>query len=342
MVSMYPLDEGMWGPTVRISHLRDELAARVKLDLVSGYRGRRRGALARYAASGRLRGIDGIYVESSTFLPAEADIAFLGLARALGIPILTYIRDAYQLFPDYYEADTLRRRLGALAFRPAMRALSAVSTRLAFPSTGLARAIFGDRIDPVVIPPGSREPLDVPRVAGARRILFVGNGRLEAQGAPLLIEAVGLARERGARVELTIVSRPGEEPIGPHPSWTRVLNAEEAAIHALLPEVLACVIPRPRGAYNDLAVPVKLYDYLAFGRPLLVTDCIEQALVVRRAGAGIVSGASSDELARGLSALASASEDQLDLWSDNARREAIASSWASRAACVLETLGIAT
>ena len=342
MVSMYPLDEGMWGPTVRISHLRHELAKRVHLDLVSGYRGRRRMALAGYAASGRLRGIDGIYVESSTFLPAEADVAFLGLARALGIPILTYIRDAYQLFPDYYRADTLRRRLGALAFRPAMAALRAVSTRLAFPSTGLARAIFGDRIDPVLIPPGSRDPIDVPRTAGAGRLLFVGNGRLDAQGAPRLIEAVGLARDRGVRTELTIVSRPGEEPIGPHPSWLRVLNGEEAAIHALLPDVVACVIPRPRGAYNDLAVPVKLYDYLAFGRPLLVTDCIEQALVVRRADAGVVSGASSDELAQGVAVLASAGEDQLDRWSHNARREAIANSWASRAACILETLDITT
>ncbi len=94
----------------------------------------RRAALARYAFGGRLRGLDGIYVESSSFLPAELDVAFLGLARALGIPVLTYIRDAYQLFPEYYEISSARRWLAARAFLPALRALGAVSSRLAFPS----------------------------------------------------------------------------------------------------------------------------------------------------------------------------------------------------------------
>ena len=86
---MYPLDQGSWGPTVRISHLRDELSRLVDLDVVAGYRGARRAALVGYAFGGRLRGLDGIYVETSTFLPSEADIAFLGLARALGIPVLS-------------------------------------------------------------------------------------------------------------------------------------------------------------------------------------------------------------------------------------------------------------
>lgn len=57
---MYPLDQGSWGPTVRISHLRDELARLVDLDLIAGYRGARRVALARYALGGRVRGLDGI------------------------------------------------------------------------------------------------------------------------------------------------------------------------------------------------------------------------------------------------------------------------------------------
>lgn len=338
---MYPLDRGSWGPTVRISHLRDELDRLVQLDLVSGYRGARRLALARYATSGRMRGLDGIYVESSTFLPAEADIAFLGLARTLGIPVLTYIRDAYQLFSEYYEVDTIRRRLGALSFRPAMAALRGVSSRLAFPSVGLARAVFGAGIDPIVIPPGSPDPIDTPRRRGARRLLFVGNGQLAAQGAERLVAAVKLVRHHGADVALTVVSRPGEEPRGVEAPWLRVMNGEGAAIHALLPDVLATVIPRPRGAYNDLALPVKLYDYLAFGRPLLVTDCIEQAAVVRGAGAGIVTGDESAAIADGIGVLMSAGEGQLDRWSASAHRAAVANSWATRAKQILNALGVA-
>lgn len=339
---MYPLDEGMWGPTVRISHLRTELSRRVELDLVSGYRGSRRAGLMRYAFGGRQRGLDGIYVESATFLPAEVDLGFLGLARALGIPVLTYIRDAYQLFPEYYDRSSLRRRVGALAFRPAMWALRAASSRLALPSRGLARAIFGDGVDAVLIPPGSPAPLDQPRRDDANSLLFVGNGRAEAQGAARLIAAIGLARGRGTDVTLTVVSRPGEEPIGPHPPWLRVMNGEGSEIHRLLPNVLATAIPRPRGAYNDLAVPVKLYDYLSYGRPLVVTDCVEQAAVVREWDAGLVTGDSAQELAAAIERIVAAPTAEIDGWSSRARSAAISNSWSRRADRILETLGIAT
>lgn len=337
---MYPLDQGRWGPTVRISHLREELGRLVDLDYVGGYRGARRPALMRYAVSGRLRGLGGIYVESSTFLPAETDIAFLGLVRALGIPVLTYIRDAYQLFPEYDSATSLRRRLARAAFRPSMRALAAVSSRLAFPSRGLERAVTGRDGAAVVIPPGSPSPVAIPRHGEPRTLLFVGNGRLEAQGAPRLIEAVRLAREAGVDVELTIMSRPGEEPLTPYPGWLEVINGAQAEIEARLSNVVATVIPRPRGSYNDLAVPVKLYEYLAYGRPLLVTDCTEQALVVREADAGIVVDDAPAAMADGIRRLIEADPEQLLRWGEHASSAASANTWHSRARVVLDALGM--
>lgn len=337
---MYPLDQGLWGPTVRITNLRRELAERVELDVVSGYRGSRRGALVRYAFSGRLRGLAGIYVESSTFLPSESDIAFLGLARALRLPVLTYIRDAYQLFPDLYPAETMRRRAATLAFGPAISALATVSSRLAYPSRGLARAVRGSDSGAIIIPPGSPPPVRVERNPGARRLLYVGNGRDAVQGVPRLLAAVQLARDRGASVDLTVVSRPGEAPPAPHPPWLRVMAAEGDEIAALLPDVIATVIPRPRSAYNDLALPVKLFDYLAFGRPLLVTDCTEQAAIVSAFDAGVVVGDAVTELADGVTRIATSEPTAIDLWSENATRAAQESGWGRRADDILEALDI--
>lgn len=335
---MYPLDRGMWGPTVRISHLRDELSRLVDLDLVAGYRGARRAAWARYALGGRFRGLDGIYVESSTFLPAEIDLAFLGLARALRIPVVTYIRDAYQLFDDYGQSDTLRRRIGAALFRPATRALGAVSDRLAFPTLGLARVVAPKLADPLLLPPGAPAPVDVTRDVSADQLLFVGDARLPAQGASRLVNAVAAARERGARVALTVVCRPGHEPLGPRPDWMQIRRAEGAAIHELLPRVLASVIPRPRGAYNDLALPIKLFDGLAYGRPLIVTDCVEQARVVAGADAGIVTADDPAAMADAIVRLAEASTGTLDAWSRKAHAAAREASWSHRARAVLDAV----
>lgn len=334
---MYPLDRGVWGPISRITHLRDELARLVDLEVVDGNRGRRRLALARYAASGRLRGLDGVYVESSTFLPAEADVAFLGLARALGVPVITYVRDAYQLFEDYGTGAGLRGRVGRALFRPAIRALRAASTHLAFPTTGLARAVLGDRAsEALLLPPGAPAPFDVPVARDPRRVLFVGDARLAAHGADRLIRAVGLARGAGSAVELTVVCRPGTEPPGPHPEWLRIERAEGDGIAALLPDVVATAIPRPRNPYNDLALPIKLFDYLAYGRPLLVTDCVEQAAVVRDADCGIVTDDSAEALAAGIGELLAGDEATRARWSTNARRAAERHSWSSRAARIVD------
>jgi hypothetical protein len=333
---MYPLDQGNWGPTVRISHLRDELLRLVDLDLIDGYRPARRAALARYAFSGRLRGLHGIYVESSTFLPAETDLAFLGLAKSLGVPVLSYVRDAYQLFDDYGTARTLRQRASRAAFRPMIGALRSVSSRMAVPTAGLAEALGFDNA--VLLPPGSPSPVDVPRRPNANRILFVGDARQPAHGADRLIAAVSHARDQGTDVELELVCRRGQDPAGPIPAWAHVVRAEGPQIVDRLPEVVATTIPRPRGPYNDLALPVKLFEYLAYGRPIIVTDCTEQARVVAAADAGIVTSDDPDFMAEAVSRIVVAPREQVERWSANAVAAARAASWELRAQRIVDLL----
>ena len=335
---MYPLDRGMWGPTVRISRLRDELAQLARLDVVSGDRGERRWALIRYAVSGRLRGLAGIYVENSSRLPTETDLAFLGLARLLRIGVLTYVRDAQYLFEEYYAATSLKRRLARAAFLPAIRLLRAASSRVAYPSRGLAAAVHDRSAEPMLLPPGSPDPVDVPRAADARSLLFVGHMRYPVHGLDLLVGAVERARGAGHDVRVVCVSRPGEEPPEPRPDWMSVERGGPEEIRILLPDVIATIQPRHRSPYNDLAVPVKVLEYLAYGRPLIVTDCIEQAAIVRDAGAGVVAAASQDALGAAIVQVLEAPADQLERWSANATEAARNNSWEVRARRVVDTL----
>jgi hypothetical protein len=338
LLAMYPLDAGLAesGPTVRIANMRAALERLVNLDVVSGPRGARATALARYAASGRMKGLDGIYVESSTALPGPADIAFLRAARRRGIPVLTYIRDAYQLFPEYWSATTPRARLGRRLFLPALRQLAGASSRLAFPSQGLADTLSLGR-EAIILPPGAPEPVAVERRADAGSLLVVGSLRHAVLGADLLLDAARLARDAGHAVELIAVCRPGDEPPSA-PPWVRIERASGPGIHALLPGVLATVIPRRRSTYNDFAVPVKLMDYLSYGRPLLVTECTETARIVREAGCGLVVADTPTALAGGFAELAGASASVLDRWSTAAHEAARAHSWTTRAGQVVAAL----
>ena len=336
---MYPLDRGLWGPTARITRIRDALAQQVRLDVVSGARGERAGRLLGYLARAHLRGLDGIYVESSTALPGPMDLVFLAFARLLGIRVITYVRDAYQLFPEYYTVTGPRSWLSRAAFRPAMRALIGVSSRPAFPSGGLAAALIDDP-EPLLLPPGAHLAPPTRVNPGARAILYVGSLRQAAQGSTILLEGMERARARGVNAELICVARPGEEPPGPLPPWLRLVRAEGAAIEALLPDVVATVIPRRVTPYNDLAVPTKLMDYLGYGRPLLVTPARETAALVRRAGAGIVVDDDADGIAGGIAELFGSSEDQRAAWGRAARAWATEHGWDTRARMVLDALQV--
>jgi hypothetical protein len=340
---MYPLNRGLWGATTRITQLRQALARRVELDVVSGTPAGRAREMARYVAGGRLRGLAGIYVENATSLPRPADLAFLAAARAHRTPVLTYLRDAQQLFVEYYPADSLKRRASRALFLPATHALMRLSTIVAFPSRGLAAAILQSERRAAaahLLPPGARMADAPPVDPAARSLLFVGSLRYPAHGGPILREAVEKVRARGIETTLICVSRPGEEPPDAAPDWMRVVRAEGPQIDALLPEVLASITPRRRTPYNDLAVPIKLMEYLGYARPIIATDTTETAAIVRAAACGVVVPDTADGLADGIAEVASAPAAQLVRWGMAARSAAVANSWDSRAEAILELLGI--
>ena len=345
LLAMYRLDDGRSGPTVRIGQLRESLARRVSLDLIAGTRAARAWRILRYAATGRLRRLDGIYVESSSSLPGPVDLLFLALARSLGVRVVTYIRDAYQLFPEYYPLTSQRRRISRVAFLPIFRTLARLSSVVAFPSRGLARAVLGDREraeSAPLLPPGARLR-EVPALdPGARGILYVGSLAHDASGGDLLVEAVRRARERGHDLRLICVAPPGHELPEPRPAWAEIVRGSDPEIVRLLPRVLATVIPRRRTPYNDLAIPIKLFEYLGYGRPLVVTDATETAAIVRAADCGVVVRDTPDGLADGIAAVVAAPAPQLIRWSEAATRAAAANSWDSRAAEILTILGVAS
>jgi glycosyltransferase involved in cell wall biosynthesis len=83
--------------------------------------------------------------------------------------------------------------------------------------------------------------------------------------------------------------------------WIEVSTADYEDLSHTLRQATILTIPHPPGEYYDVALPVKLLDSIAAGRPLVVTPRHETKAIVERYGLGIVTGGDAvDDLADAL------------------------------------------
>jgi glycosyltransferase involved in cell wall biosynthesis len=94
--------------------------------------------------------------------------------------------------------------------------------------------------------------------------------------------------------------------------------------------------------YTDLAVAVRLVDFLAFGKPIVATDTLESRALLEASGAGLVAGDTPQGLADAILRLLE-DEALAARCAVNARAYAVApdNGWDARAHTVLESLGVA-
>jgi glycosyltransferase involved in cell wall biosynthesis len=80
--------------------------------------------------------------------------------------------------------------------------------------------------------------------------------------------------------------------------WIEISTADYDGLSIALRQATVLTIPHPPGEYHDIALPVKLLDSMAAGRPLVVTPRTEVRQIVERHRAGLVtSGERPEDLA---------------------------------------------
>jgi glycosyltransferase involved in cell wall biosynthesis len=71
-------------------------------------------------------------------------------------------------------------------------------------------------------------------------------------------------------------------------AWIHVGAAPYEGLGAALSQATVLTIPTPASEYSDVALPVKLFDSMAAGRPMVVTPRRETAAVIKRFDVGVV------------------------------------------------------
>ena len=115
-------------------------------------------------------------------------------------------------------------------------------------------------------------------------VLYVG-GLGPLRGLPLMLEAFPQVGVPGARLLLAGPGDPGDDL----PEGVEYLGVvDHAEVPQLLERASVAWIPLRRHGNYDRAVPTKLVEAMAMGRPVVASDLPRMASMVRAAGCGIV------------------------------------------------------
>ena len=298
LIGHYATDGLDRAPKVRIHQMAAAFQRIGSVTTLACYRAERRDRLRPLLNRVDWSQVDGVYVESASSTAIPADIAFLRGVRRRGVPVGIFVRDAYQFFPELYPPKGLKGRVLSGLYRLTLSAYARYATMLFVPSDGLSAAIRQPRAQ--TLPPGV-EWRPRPASVGVRpnQVIYVGAGGAH-DGVDRLVAAMTAVHDRRPDARLVLVMRPNEALGLSFPPFVTRISASGQDLSSWLWSSQLAAIPRVNTAYHQLAMPVKLFDYLGHGLPVLTTGPSEAASLVKAASVGWVTDDRVDAMAQGL------------------------------------------
>ncbi len=302
LLGMFDLNTLESARGVRIHNLHLALQKHGPVRLIVGNRMARRKAIVQFLREGGLQNSSAIYVEASTSTAAEFDLVLLRLAKQKHIPILVYIPDAYQLFPTLYPRRGLKVKLLDWGWELSIASYQRLADTLLFPTQGLANC-FNNTPPVSLLPPAGLSGREIHPIDWHQpKIVYIGAASYR-YGSDFFLTALEKVVSRVPNTLAHFITN-NDSYLSDHrlrnAPWLKV---EPKTFHEL-PQVMQnatiTVIPLRPNPYNDLALPVKLFDYMSFGRPTITTDCIETARFVHNERCGLVVSGDESVLADGI------------------------------------------
>ena len=179
---------------------------------------------------------------------------------------------------------------------------------LIVPSTSFAlyAGLAEDRL--LVIPNGTAMAGMPPLPFPDRPVIGMATGAARGRGIEGLIAAAEQARQRIPDLELNLwlaANDPVAEQyidelraLTANLPWVTISSPKFSEVFAATSRASLMVIPHPPNEYMDVALPVKMFDAFAIGRPVLSTPRTETARIIHSGGAGwVTEGDGVDALA---------------------------------------------
>lgn len=235
---------------------------------------------------------DACYIEPpSGLMFYYGDIELIKILHRMKIPTSIFYRDAYWKYPEYSVEGklSLMNQFKRLIIKGIQIYQWNVFRKnidiIYFPSMTMASEFDCPYKD--TLPPGSfvADIKQKTELSKPLQFVFVG-GAARNHGTFLTIEAFIKVNKKEVKAKLCYIC-PKEQwdSLGlyaeQYRDWMEIVHTSgDENLKPLYEKADIALLTAPRTFYRDFAVPIKIFEYISYLKPILVTDCIETARVV--------------------------------------------------------------
>ena len=339
------VDSGSSLRPMRMQEALTELAD--ELIVLSGEQSRNRGQnqerlnnIAHVKALIKNKPIDLCYIESDTYpILLEQDYTLIKEIIKRKIPTAYFYRDCYRHpafkylvkrkgfvnnLKDHY-LDFMQYRTDRLVGKMSL---------VYFPSELMSQLFKYKHVG--VLPPAIKDYHDYAH-ENTNTAIYVG-ALSDLYGFDVLIEAYKILNQIG-NYKLILVCRKAEYAARKQElegySWLEIHHASGDALTPLYQRASVGLLPR-KGAYNEFAVPVKLYEYLANGLPVISTHAQEMTKILTENNVGLSTECNAQSYAEGIKSVIDHSDILKGMQASIGTFIANGNTWNDRAKKVIE------
>lgn len=280
------------------------------------------------------------------------DLVLLMKLKRLGVPIGIFYRDAYWMFPETYGKSNAIDRVKHIVIRYMHKRDLWIFKRVCkcffFPSMTMAN-LFKLNPDTLILPlpPGCIEGLacDKKVTTSSEDTLtyFYVGAASERYGTDMLLQSFEKLNANKVVAKLIAITPENQwlEMFGTaydkFPWLQKVHTGDPEILRNLYGQADICIVPLRKNFYNDFAVPIKLFEYLSYEKPVLATNCTETGKFVLENDIGWVIQDNVEDMVLALQRLDSGREEFV-IKQKNCSEVKNQNLWIERAKCVINTL----
>lgn len=306
MFAPYSLEPMNSAPTVRAYNMYHALKKKLSIDLVSGGFNKRTLKEIGYLFKNKKTTL--LYIEALASPLSKIDYVFLNNLKRRGARIFPFIRDLYWKFPETLSTtDPYRRRWLDNWYKKCEKEIDWYlnnASGLFFPSKRMAELIdFPEKH--VLRPGGAPSRVSSRELPQDKNVVFIG-ALSERTGVCTLLESMEYLHNRHPDARCIIMGSGDKSIIEKwrKRGWVAFRIASYWDMPNIMSDVYIAAIPWSASfVHNNLTIPLKLFDYMSFGRPIVATNCKVMAQFIKKNKIGVITNDDPRSFADGLAKL---------------------------------------